>query len=165
MTLFVVIEREENICPSCGAVIRPKAVFCHRCGKTLVDGGTVRETQNLSATALEVEPSEDKVENSETVSAVPPPIAVSEPETVSETTPVEPENKIETENTVEVVEQPSDKVETAPQPVKTRTKQRYVKQTEYVWEDANAPTWRLLLLAVVAFGVVASLLWIGNFWK
>lgn len=177
-------------CPACDAVIRPKAVFCHLCGRALsLDNcdAPVMETQNLSTDvfaddfvsasapenetvlaktptvvertppieirAVETETVESKQTEiaAETLNGAAPITLIAEPTTnFPNDLPDEPEN---TKNSVVTAAKETN-------PVRRKT---YVSRTEYVWEEASAPTWRIILFSLIALVAVGMLLWLNNY--
>lgn len=152
------VESAKN-CPACDVVLRPNAVFCHHCGRSLSpseSSSPVIETQNLSAEKL---PIEDKPALTETIVKTP-------------VMPVATVEKLETANNgaaaaritnlTEAIASSRSQGGTSPQQKTPRAK-RYVSRTEYVWEESTAPTARIILFSLLALLLVALLLWFNNF--
>ena len=151
-------------CPACNSVLRPNAVFCHHCGRSLTSaeaGSHVAATQGLSAENLPVE--------NDTVLAETP--------TVIKTTTVAPigtPNKLETSNGTGAIADLNETdtvsgsrheaiVKKPAQQQVTRRAKRYVSRTEYVWEESSAPNVRIMLFSLLALLLVTLLLWLNNF--
>ena len=157
-----------KFCPWCGADLRPKAIFCHRCGHPLPQAS---DTQGLpTEIAAETNQSENILTETPTVvKTVTPEIKTNESTNGSSATIVKDlpaeEIKEPLANNLEG-NKPEVAVQTEPpqQPVKkTRKTKRFVSRTEYVWEEAEPPVWSVILFSVAALGLVLLLLWLNGF--
>jgi hypothetical protein len=128
-------DSSEKFCPWCKANLRPKAVFCHSCGHALPAAG---ETQDLPSSILSASGDAAVLTN--------PPTTIKEIANGS--------NGAATPEIDKTAVKP-----TAP----PRKIKRYVNRTEYVWEEREAPTLRVVLVSIGVFGLVVLILWLNNF--
>lgn len=157
--------KKSKFCPWCGAVMRPKASFCHSCGHSLDEfkGGKASapaQTQELNAEMLKT--------GSETVIVESEPLVEAIPTQTNGATTVIIEEKSDVEAKPEIVEPPAETaVATAPAAPKKKVRKtkRYVAQSEYIWEESDAPNWSILIVSVLSLVLVVVLLWLGNFWR
>lgn len=165
-------------CVACGTVIRANAVFCHHCGRPLApqakpvvaEPPPVAGKPDLSAT-------DPSLKTDAAVNPLPQPAAAprgAEPLASFERFD-DSNNRIDkasvaiaATNQNDAASRPNGSLatdnsrnESAAIPIKRRTK-RYVSRTEYVWEAAETPSWRILLLAVLILVLVAVLVWLSN---
>jgi cobalamin biosynthesis Mg chelatase CobN len=147
--------------------MRPKASFCHSCGHSLNDfkGGKVpppapAQTQELNAEMLKT--------GNETVIVESEPLVETVLERTNGATTVIIEETSDVEAKPEIVEPHSETIAT-PAPAapkkKVRKTKRYVAQSEYIWEESDAPNWSILIVSVLSLVLVVVLLWLGNFWR
>jgi hypothetical protein len=147
-------------CPMCATPMRPRAVFCHRCGRPVPDETAVvfKQKKSKKKRIAAQKPSQSKVvKETET-----PPEVVSGnmtdlsrngdskfavEEIAPETTP-----GIEKPNTAQ------------PPPPPMPKPRRIVKTTEYVWEESGSdPTLRFISFAVIALAFVILVFWLAGF--
>ncbi len=151
-------------CPYCDSVLRPNAVFCHHCGRSLTNSepdSHVVSTQDLSAESLPVE-NETVLAETPTViktTAVKPVAPLESLETPNGAGAATGLNKINTADGSQIAVM----VKKPAQQQVTRRAKRYVSRTEYVWEESNAPNVRIMLFSLLALLLVGLLLWLNNF--
>jgi len=143
----------------CAAPLRPRAVFCHRCGKPYPEeSAVVYKTKESSAdvpTTEEFEAQWNTLANDNSVSQVP------ETENLQ---PVLPESEINIdENAAEKpIEKPASEREKNEK--NRRVRRRVVQTTEYVWEEHSSdPTWRFALATIIVLVFAFLILWFGSF--
>lgn len=149
----------------CAAPRRPRAAFCHRCGKSFPEESAVVYNTNKNAVGAATNnefgeqltrSSDEQAATAAQTAPILQPISA-KPETESDESVAIEETKVE-ENAA--------RAEIAAEKTfqKTRVKHRVVRTTEYVWEEsASDPTWKFALATIVIFFFVLLVLWFGNF--
>lgn len=144
--------------------MRPKAQFCHTCGKSLSDAeegvsttAVSQKTQELNAEILMASNETMLTEKQSAAVAVVELDNSALPANQDTVSPVAAE-------TPETESQNGNAVVTAP-PKKTRRTKRYASRTNYVWEETDPPNWSILGFSILALIIVFVLLWLGNFWR
>ena len=145
----------------CSAPLRPRAVFCHRCGKPFPEETAViyktKETQTKEAPTTEEFETQWKTltnvnGNSQNGEIEKPQPVLTEPQTEIEENAAVDISTAETEKEPEKAEK------------KQRVRRRVVQTTEYVWEEHSSdPTWRFALATVLILVFVFLILWFGGF--
>ncbi len=149
----------------CAAPLRPRATFCHRCGKPFPEESAVvyktndltPETQQLTGQNGEVATNNHAAETSE--------IAVENESAMVETV-TKTETPTDFTQTLSEIEKSAEETETVPaKPEQTkRVRHRVVQTTEYVWEESSTdPTWRLALATILVLIFLFFVLWFGRF--
>jgi cobalamin biosynthesis Mg chelatase CobN len=148
-----------RFCPMCAAPLRPRAVFCHRCGKPYPEeSAVVYKTKESSAdvpTTEEFEAQRNTLTNDNSGSQV------AETENLQ---PVLPESEINVDENA--AEKPIDKPasEQEKNGKNRRVRRRVVQTTEYVWEEHSSdPTWRFALATIIVLVFAFLILWFGSF--
>jgi cobalamin biosynthesis Mg chelatase CobN len=143
----------------CAAPLRPRAVFCHRCGKPYPEeSAVVYKTKESSAdvpTTEEFEAQRNTLTNDNSGSQV------AETENLQ---PVLPESEINVDENA--AEKPIDKPasEQEKNGKNRRVRRRVVQTTEYVWEEHSSdPTWRFALATIIVLVFAFLILWFGSF--
>lgn len=134
--------------------MRPNAVFCHHCGRPVA-------AQN------KVAPDDDNITITEKTFVEPQPAEPARGDSAKNAALLETDSngtRVETtipklETNVELA--PASKTKPVAAPPRRRRTTRFVGETEYVWEAADAPVWRILLLAIIILAAVAALIWFG----
>ena len=144
----------------CAAPLRPRAVFCHRCGKPYPEeSAVVYKTKESSAdmpTTEEFEAQWNTLTNDNAGSQ----IALAE-----NPQPVFPESVTHADENA-AAEKPTDKPvnEQEKNEKNRRVRRRVVQTTEYVWEEHSSdPTWRFALATIIVLVFAFLILWFGNF--
>ncbi|MDQ4122247.1 MAG: hypothetical protein M3209_12475 [Acidobacteriota bacterium] len=149
-----------RFCPMCAAPMRPRAVFCHRCGKPYPEeSAVVFKANNFSGSVPTTEEFEEKWDtltnnNNDLQTAH-----------LEKPLPVLPETEIE-ENVVaeKTTDQPEGEGEKEKTEKKQRVRRRVVQTTEYVWENPSSdPTWRFALATALVLLFAFLVLWFGGF--
>jgi cobalamin biosynthesis Mg chelatase CobN len=161
-----------RFCPMCAEPLRPRATFCHRCGKPFPEEDVVVYKTNDSAPETkEITAQNDEasaIHNATTLKKVfdDKPVKAEE---ISDTEPATDFTQTisDIEKPAEVIEKPAEVSETVPAkpPEQTkRVKRRVVQTTEYVWEENSSdPTWRLALATILVLVFLFLVLWFGRF--
>ena len=152
-------------CPACGSVLRPNAVFCHHCGRSLTNSESdlhVGATQGLSSENLPVENETVLAETSTVIKTTAPAAPVGTLERIENTNGAGAIADINETSRAKNTQSDTAIKKPAQQQV-TRRAKRYVSRTEYVWEESSAPTVRIMLFSLLALLLVALLLWLNNF--
>jgi cobalamin biosynthesis Mg chelatase CobN len=152
--------------------MRPRASFCHRCGRPLPDEAAViyspkTELTEFQSSATEELKVETEISANHREETLPPEIGeqtfVIEREKEPVVFPIETadSNQIAVEESALPAESNPETAIKKPLAKKTR---RVVKTTEYVWEEPTSdPTWRFLLFTVLAVVFVALVFWLARF--
>lgn len=148
-----------RFCPMCATPRRPRAVFCHRCGKPFPEESAViykaKETPASVPTTEEFEQQWDTLTNNNANSQA---TEMEQPQTVLP----EAENAVEEnaeEKPIGKLEGEREKTEKKP-----RVRRRVVQTTEYVWEEPSRdPTWRFALATIIVLVFAFLVLWFGHF--
>jgi hypothetical protein len=153
---------ENQICPSCQAVIRSRALFCYKCGASIVSNssatskkGRRKKTAELVSEIIDGAEKKDEISNvwfQDKIVEEKAEEKVEEPET-DEVGEVKEEVKIESTPSI----QQKAKLESAAS-MRQKAKTIQKKQIEVVWERPNTSNiWFILgtiIFAAIAFGVV-----------
>lgn len=149
-----------RFCPMCAAALRPRAVFCHRCGKPYPEeSAVVYKTKESSAdvpTTKEFEAQWNTLTNDNSGSQV---------AETENSQPVLPESEINVDENA-IAEKPTDKPasEQEKNEKNRRVRRRVVQTTEYVWEEHSSdPTWRFALATIIVLVFAFLILWFGSF--
>jgi cobalamin biosynthesis Mg chelatase CobN len=149
-----------RFCPMCAAPLRPRAVFCHRCGKPYPEESAVvyktKESSGDVPTTEEFEAQWNTLTNDNGGSQV---AAMENPQ------PVLPESETNVDENANE-EKPSDeqKSEQEKNEKNRRVRRRVVQTTEYVWEEHSSdPTWRFALATIIVLIFAFLILWFGSF--
>ena len=144
----------------CAAPLRPRAVFCHRCGKPYPEeSAVVYKTKESSAdvpTTEEFEAQWNTLTNDNGGSQV---AAMENPQ------PVLPESITDVDENA-AAEKPTDKPTSEQEKIEKnrRVRRRVVQTTEYVWEEHSSdPTWRFALATIIVLIFAFLILWFGSF--
>ena len=148
-----------RFCPMCAAPLRPRAVFCHRCGKPYPEESSVvyktKESFADAPTTEEFEAQWNTLANDNGGSQV------AETENPQ---PVLPESVTGVDENA--AEKPTDKPvsEQEKNEKNRRVRRRVVQTTEYVWEEHSSdPTWRFALATIIVLVFAFLILWFGSF--
>lgn len=143
----------------CAAPLRPRAVFCHRCGKPYPEESSVvyktKESSADAPTTEEFEAHWNTLTNDNGGSQV---AAMENPQ------PALPESEINVDENA--AEKPIDKPasEQEKNEKNRRVRRRVVQTTEYVWEEHSSdPTWRFALATIIVLVFAFLILWFGSF--
>ena len=146
----------------CAAPLRPRAVFCHRCGKPFPEeAAVIFKGNNTPAETPELTAQQEVSTNNHRMPQVLVEDEREEPEIVLKT-----QEAPNFDQNVAEIEKPAEESETIVKKSqqKPRVKHRVVQTTEYVWEEsASDPTWKFALATVVLLIFVFLILWLGNF--
>lgn len=149
-----------RFCPMCAAALRPRAVFCHRCGKPYPEESSVvyktKESPADAPTTEEFEAQWKTLANDNGGSQV---AAMENPQ------PALPEPLTDVgENANEEKSSDKQKGEQEKNEKNRRVRRRVVQTTEYVWEEHSSdPTWRFALATIIVLVFAFLILWFGNF--
>lgn len=142
----------------CAAPLRPRAVFCHRCGKPYPEESAVvykqKESQSNAPTTEEFEAQWNTLTNVNGNSQI---AEIESPE------PALSESEIEENTSAGKTADAPEGAQTAADK-KQRVRRRVVHTTEYVWEEtATDPTWRFVAATIVVLIFAFFILWFGGF--
>ena len=149
----------------CAAPLRPRATFCHRCGKPFPEESAVVYKTDDSAPEIQQLTQQNGEVSINNHVAETPEIAVE-----NDSAPVETISKTETPTdftqTLSEIKKPAEDsgtVRAKPEQTK-RVRRRVVQTTEYVWEEnSHDPTWRLALATILVLIFLFLVLWFGRF--
>ena len=144
----------------CAAPLRPRAVFCHRCGKPYPEeSAVVYKTKESSADMPTTKEFEDQWATLTNDSAGSQIALAENPQ------PVLPESVTGVEENA-AAEKLTDKPTSEPEKNEKnrRVRRRVVQTTEYVWEEHSSdPTWRFALATIIVLVFAFLILWFGSF--
>ena len=129
----------------CAAPLRPRAAFCHRCGKPYPEESAVVYKSNESLNAVPTTEEFDAQWNTLTSNNGDASLQIAETEN-SNAVSHAPQTNVDESGTN--VEKPTEKSEDGSGKIEKKrlSKRRIVQTTEYVWEERKTdPTWRFAL--------------------